>query len=57
MKNKVLFSNAYTLLTIGSTMVLEGEKLQLGMTYVLIGVILISIEIYMSKTDKEEKED
>lgn len=58
MKDKVLSSNAYTLITIGSGMVLEGTNIRLGITYCVLGMVLFTFEIYVNHLNKdEEKKD
>jgi hypothetical protein len=58
MKDRVLSSNAYSLLTIGSTMAIEGTNIKLGITYCLLGIILLTAEVFMKHDcNKEEKKN
>jgi len=51
MKSKLLSSNAYSLITIGSTMILEGSNFKLGSSYVILGLILLIVENHFSKEE------
>jgi len=52
--HNLLFSNGYSLLYIGSTMLIEGSHMRLGAIYTGLGLLLILVEFFGIFKKKDE---